>query len=713
MEELFSQSWYRVVNLRPRLRSHAQIHRHVYRGQDWYVLQDHSTGRFNRFTPEAYFFVGLMNGRRTMGEIWEAAGRQLGDSMPTQDEVIGLLSQLHRTDVLQGDIPPDMVEIRERQQQVRRNRFWGLLKSPMAMRFPLFDPDRFLNATMPMLRPLFGWLGLALWMLVVGGALIQVPSHWGDLATNLADRVLSLENLALLWLVYPLVKVLHEFAHAYAVKLWGGEVHEMGIMLLVLMPLPYVDATSASAFRLKRRRMLVGAAGVLAEMFLAALAMLVWINVEPGAVRALSYNVMLVAGVSTVLFNGNPLLRFDAYYVLSDYLEIPNLGTRGSRYLGYLLQRYLLGIKDVSFPPASAGEKRWLLFYALASFVYRIFISIRIVVFVAGKFFFVGVLLAAWSVSNMLVTPAVRSWKVLFQDGGMCKKRGRIIWTAAAGVGLTILLVGVVPVPLFTIAEGVVWVSEQARVHAGVDGFVDAVMAEPQQPVHAGDQLIACVNPELAVRVQVLAAELEEFRARHRVSVLADRTEAEILQEEIRRVEKELARERERLAALVVRSAADGRFLLPDAQNLPGRFVRRGTPLGYVVGPDQCRVRVVVPQEDIDRVRNGTRRIEARLAQDIDRILPARIVRAVPAASSELPSLALSLEGGGRIALDPRHAEAPQAFEKLFQFEMVIPGLASDRIGERVLVRFVHPPEPLAWRWYRLVRRLLLSRFDV
>ncbi len=713
MDELFSQSWYRVVNLRPRLRSHAQIHRHVYRGNDWYILQDHSSGRFNRFTPAAYFFVGLMDGQRTMGEIWEAAGRKLGDAMPTQDEVIGLLSQLHQSDVLQGDIPPDMTEIRERQQRVRSGRFWGKFKSPMSMRFPLIDPDRFLNATLPFLRPLFGWPGLVLWLLVVGCALPQVAAHWGDLSSNLADRVMSLENLALLWLVYPVVKVVHEFAHAYSVKLWGGEVHEMGIMLLVLMPLPYVDATSASAFRLKRRRMLVGAAGVLIEIFVAAVAMLVWVNVEPGAVRAISYNVMLVAGVSTLLFNGNPLLRYDAYYVLSDYLEIPNFGTRSTRYLSYLLQRYLLGIKEASFPPASAGEKRWLLFYAVASSIYRVFISIRIVIFIAGKFFFIGVLLALWSISNMLVTPVFRIWNAIFQDSRMYKKRVRIFWTAAIGIGLVVFLVGVLPVPLFTIAEGVVWVPEQSRVNAGVDGVITEVVATPQQQVEQDDLLITSVNPDLAVRVKVLEAQLVEYQAKHRISLLKDRSEADILQEEIAQLEKELSRERQRLAALAIRSPRQGRLFLSDPQNLPGRFVHRGDALGFVVGADQCRVRVVVPQADIEGVRGRTLRIEARLIHDLDQTFSAQVVRQVPAASVKLPSMALSLEGGGRIALDPRHSEAPQAFEKLFQLEMLLPGLQPDRLGERVMIRFVHPPEPLAWRWYRQVRRLLLHRFEV
>src|SRR6185503_545443 len=128
------------------------------------------------------------------------------------------------------------------------------------------------------------------------------------------------------------------------------------IMLLVLSPVPYVDASSAWAFQDKRKRMMVGAAGIAVELFLGSLALFVWLAVEPGAVRAVAYNVMLISGVSTLLFNGNPLLRFDGYYVLADAIEIPNLGTRANRYLGYLFQRYVLGVPDAESPAQSAGE---------------------------------------------------------------------------------------------------------------------------------------------------------------------------------------------------------------------------------------------------------------------------------------------------------------------------------------------------------------------
>ena len=163
--------------------------------------------------------------------------------------------------------------------------------------------------------------------------------HWPELSENLADRVLAVENLLVMWLCFPVVKFLHELGHAYAVKNGGGEVHEMGIMLLVFTPVPYVDASAASGFRSKWRRALVGAAGMLTEILIAAVFIVVWVAAEPGWLRAIAFNVGLSAGVSTVIFNANPLLRFDGYYILSDLIEVPNLGARGNQYWRYLLER--------------------------------------------------------------------------------------------------------------------------------------------------------------------------------------------------------------------------------------------------------------------------------------------------------------------------------------------------------------------------------------
>ncbi len=710
---LLSQSWYRVAPLKPRLRSHVQIHRHSYRGQDWFILQDHFTGRHHRFSLEAYQVIGLMDGRRTLGEIWETACIRLGEDMPTQDEVIGLLSQLHRADLLQAGVLPDFEDLHKRHGQVRQNRFLKNLRSPLSLTFPLFDPERLLNRSMPLVRPLLSWFGLLLWLLVVGSALILAGLHWTDLSRNVSDQVFGVQNLMLIGLIYPLVKVLHEFGHAYMVKRWGGEVHEMGVMLLVLIPIPYVDASASLSFRDKRQRMLVGAAGILVELFLAGLAMLVWVNVEPGIVRAVAFNLMLVAGVSTLLFNGNPLLRFDAYYVLADYLEIPNLGTRGSKYIGYLAKKYLLGLPMVESPANTPGEARWLGAYALAALIYRVVLSINIILFVAGRFFVIGILLAGWSAFSMVILPLVKTCTFLCKDAPMQGRRPRLIAAVLLPLLTVLAAVFLLPFPLYTSAEGVVWAPEDSRVYAAVDGFVSEVAVDSGSLVQAGTVLLRCDDPELMARVTILAAQRDEFQARYQLSRLTDLTEAEILRDEIARVEAELHRARERAADLQVRSSSAGTFLLPHQTDLPGRFVRRGTPLGYVLDPSRTRIRVLVPQDDIDRVRAGTRRVSVRLAERIDRELPAKIVRQVPAATRELPSLALSLDGGGLFALDPSQKETTMVFERLFQFDLQLEEPLLDKVEERVYVRFEHSPEPLGYRWWHGLRRLLMRHFEV
>jgi putative peptide zinc metalloprotease protein len=189
--------------------------------------------------------------------------------------------------------------------------------------------------------------------------------------------------------------------------------------------------------------------------------------------------------------------------------------------------------------------------------------------------------------------------------------------------------------------------------------------------------------------------------------------EAEIIMDEINRINAELERKKGEREELLLRSPGDGTFLLPDVEDLPGNFIRRGMPLGYVVDFSRVTARVVVPQRDVDRVRTKTLSVSARLAEEINREFPAVVKREVPAATSDLPSLALSLEGGGSLALDPRETNDARTFEKLFHFEIIISGSTLKTIGERVFVRFEHLPEPLMFRWYRALRMTLLGKFSV
>lgn len=716
-----SAAWYRVAQLRPRLRSHARIRRHRYRGEVWYVLQDEASGRFHRFTPTANLVIGLMDGQRSLEEIRLLAQERLGDDAPHQDELVQLLATLHRADVLLGDVTPDLMEAEARRSRAARVRLKQYFANPLALKFPLFDPDPLVARLQPWLRPLLGGLGALLWLAVVAAAVVVAAMHWSALTHDVADRVFATENLVLMWLLFPFLKALHEFGHAIAIKRFGGQVREMGIMLLVMVPVPYVDASATSGFRHRRERMLVGAAGVITETFCAAVALILWAGAEPGPIRAVLFNIGLIGGLSTLVFNLNPLLRFDAYYILADYLEIPNLGQRASAYLGYLVNRYLFRVDNLASPVRSPSEAAWLAVYAVASFAYRVLVTIGIVLLVATKYFFVGVLLALWAVVNMVFLPLGRYFARLFGPQ-LGPRRRRALAISAGGLSFFLAIVIFLPAPSWTTAEGVVWAPEQARVRSGNSCFVRAVLATPEQAVHQGDPLVDCEDPELTAQVQVLEARLAELETSNRAYFSSNRVYADVMREEIGHVEERLAESRRRLEGLLLRSPADGRFIMPELAGIQGRLVQRGETLAYVVNGMPATVRVVVRQEDVDLVRGGDGAVTARVADRLDNPVVATVRREVPAATDQLPSLALSVAGGGKLGLDPNSkppaGNAPEgeakALAQVFLFDLELPpGTPVAGIGQRVHVRFDHRPEPLGRQWYRSVRRTFLGRFNV
>jgi putative peptide zinc metalloprotease protein len=709
-----ASAWCRVVGLRPALRPHARIRRHVLRGDRWYVIQDRATGRNHRFSPAAHLVVSLMDGERTVEAIHDLACEQLGEESLTQDEMIRLLAQLHQCDVLRGDVSPDLEEIAARSRFHGRRRILQSVLNPLAVRLPLVDPDRFLSATLPLVRPLFSWAGLALFVLVTGTAAVLAAMHWSELTRDVADRVLATESLLLLAITYPFVKALHELGHGYAAKVRGAEVHEIGIMFLVFMPVPYVDASATGSLSDKWHRALVGSAGIAVELLLAACALFLWLEVEPGLVKAFAFNVMVIGGVSTFLFNGNPLLRFDGYYVLSDLIEIPNLGTRSTRYLGYLVQRYLFGVDAAASPVTARGEAGWFLFYGIASFLYRVFIMATIVLFVASEFPVVGVVLGAWAVVLLFVWPLAKALRFLFASPMLRARRGRAVAvTAAMAASVATVLAGV-PVPYGTVTEGVVWAGRDSVVHAGTDGVFDELLVPPDTVVAAGQPLARMRDPLLSARVRVVAAELEELRLRHTALKVMNAVEARVVAEKIRHAEAELALGREREREMTVRSPADGRLLVGEPEDLVGRFLHKGQSMGYVADLRAPTVLVVVPHSAIDLVRDRTRDVRVRFADRFDEVLPASVVRELPFVTEQVPTLALTTLGGGELAVDPSDPSGRKTLEAQYQLELEV-AVPHDvaGMGSRAYVRFGHGSEPLGRQLYRQVRQLFLRRFSI
>ncbi|MGQ0656812.1 MAG: hypothetical protein ACT4NU_01760, partial [Chromatiales bacterium] len=445
-----SPQWSRVAHLKPRLRPHVRIDRQYQRGQLWYMLEDRSSGHHYRFTPVAHDLIGAMDGSATLQQIWERAAARRATEAPTQAETLRILSMLHALDLIVCDVPPDIAELLGRHAARQRSLIRQRWLNPLVVRIPLFDPDRLLEALAPFWRLLFTRFGVAVWLLIVSVAALLGAQHWVELSANVVDRALTAQNLMLLALLYPCIKLLHELGHAAATKRWGGQVHEAGLLLVALMPMPYVDCSASSMFRRATQRVVVGAAGMMVELFLAAIALFIWLAVEPGVVRSCVFNVILIAGVSTLVVNGNPLLRFDAYYILTDLIGIQNLAPRATRYLAYLCQRYLFGVRDLPSPVCARGERAWFLCYGIASFCYRCVVLGALVWLIAGKYFFIGVLIAIWAAATQLFWPLLRSLKFVAVSPLLAARRWRACTATVVLAALATAPLFAVPMPLTT-----------------------------------------------------------------------------------------------------------------------------------------------------------------------------------------------------------------------------------------------------------------------
>lgn len=734
----FSELWYRVADLRPRLRPSVQTYRQVFRGQVYHVVRDPSNNEFFRLDDAAYYFVAMLDGARTVAGVWKVCNEHLGDRAPTQGEAINLLGQLYASNLLLGDLPPDTEGMFERYRKRMRRQVGGYFLNLLFARIPLLDPDRFLDAWLPVARWAYSWVGLFVWAVVLACGGYFLVGRWNELADS-ASGILDPENLVWLYVAFAIVKALHEFGHAFACKKFGrdtgtgGEVHVMGIMFLVFMPVPYVDATAASAFRSKWHKIVVGAGGMYVELAVAAIAAIVWAHTSAGGsaalrtVHAISYNVMFVASISTLLFNGNPLLRYDGYYILSDALELPNLYQRARDYLYYLVKRYLFGVPRPLSPARTPGERVWLGFYAIASGIYRVFISIAIFFYVADKLFFVGAMMAILGVVGWLVMPAGRFAKYLLTSGELTRTRGRAMLATAVGLAVIAAAVGWVPLPDRSRAYGVVEPRQLAVVYAQSDGFVTDFVASNTAVRPDASAVIVAANGDLVATRDELKAQYRLAEIERRKAQEEDPGKASILDETLQFLQRRLSFVQRQIDDLAIKAPTAGLWVSPDVESLRGVYLKRGTKVGLVASTDDLIIRVAADQllgPHIEPEIGPGGRVEIRLRGDPRVQWSGSIERILVAGQERLPSAALGYMVGGGVPTDLKDREGTKASEPFFEIvvrpegmkgagasatvERLLPG-----VGQRVVVRFSMPSKPIAEQCWRSLRQLFQQRFRV
>ncbi len=707
---LFSPNWHRVAGLSPRLRAHVRVQRGRSRDQMWTLLFDPAGRHQLRLNEAAYDFVGRCDGRHTVQRIWDEVLEQDGEHAPTQDEVIGVLTRLDEAGMLHIDQPlVDPEALFERERAARRKRLRAAV-NPLAFKAPLGNPTRLLRPLDPLGRALLRMPMLLLWAAAVLVAALVAATHLAELSAHVNTLFGTPRFYALALGLFVLMKLIHECAHGVTVRHFGGDVADAGISLLLLVPAPYVDASAAVAFRSRGQRALVAGIGMMVELALAALGLALWMQVQPGLIRDAALMLMLIGSVSTLVFNGNPLLRFDAYYVLTDALDLPNLASRSSEYWRTLLQRYVL---RADLPPfeIARGERKWLFFYGPASFAYRLALIAAVVVWVGAHSALLAAALAAFIGVAVLLLPAVR-----FVHATLCqlppgRELRRAQWAGMTTVAVLAGAVFALPLPSYTIAQGVVWPPDQAQVRPAVDGFVREMHAVDGAIVEAGTLLLVLDNPELFAARARLRSRYESVQHERYAALLREPARAQSLAAEADELQAELDQIDEQIESLAVRAQVGGRLVMPRQDDLAGTLARRGVPLGYILNDADSTVRVAVAQGAAARVRADVQAVSVQLAESPAPIA-ATLASDVPAATRELPSPALGERGGGWLPVDPADADGRRSLESVFLFEVRLPRLPLERIGQRAWVRFDHGTEPLVRQWLRATGQVLLKRFN-
>jgi putative peptide zinc metalloprotease protein len=719
----FSPFWHRVRALKPRLRPHVQITRQRFQGGRWHVAHDPSSNAFYRLSPVQHEFVGLLDGSRTVDEVWQLNLARYGDDALTQNDVIQVLSQLYGGNLLQADVTPETDQLLTRGRERFKKKALGQAIGLMYFRVPLFNPDRMLAATEPILRPVLNRYGLIMWLVLVFAALTALIPHWKALTGNF-ETAIAPSNWIFIGISFVVLKLWHEFGHGVLTKRFGGQVPVFGAMMLVMLPSPFVDCTSAWSFRSKWQRVLVASGGMMFELFAAAIAAFVWIATRdnPGVVHQLAYNAMLTASVSTVIFNANPLMRFDGYFILSDLIGVPNLMQRSMNMLKFLFQKHVYRIDQPQPPTGDAREALILLVYGILALAYRVFIFITITLYVLGKFFGLGLVLAVWTGAMWFILPIGQLVHWLATHGQLTHKRGRAVLATLAMAAIGLLVLGAVRFPDHRRATGVVESQRSAQLYAGVPGFIEQVHVRPGQRVRAGQPVVTLQNLELQAQLKLSQGQLDEAVARELQAASRSPAEEIIAREFVTTMRKARDVAQEKVDKLVVKAPFDGVVVLGSALDRVGALVPDSTPLCEVIDDRDLRVSASLSQSEADWLASmppEQYKVEMRRASRVHDVIDGSPTRIPVAARKDVPHDALLFQGGGTIASQQGSDGRPQPTNRVFNAHFVAKADEGESVeavglpGERVMLRFTLPSRPLLSQWLDRLEKALQGRAKV
>ena len=661
-----------LANCKLVLRSDLSFHRQEYRGQPCYLVVDDLNSNHYRIGMAEYNFVSLLDGSTTIASAVAQTSVAMGNLAITESDALAVCKWLIDSNLATTQASRSADRLREKSDEAVHRRVKAKL-NPITPKIPLFNPDRWLER----LTPYFSWfLGVPAfigWLVALFMGCYSVWSNASQLSES-GSSVLAAENWIWLAVAWIGLKLIHEFAHGITCKAYGGDVRQFGIVLIVLIPLPFVDVTSTWRFPSKWQRIFVAAAGMYVELFVAAIAAILWANTDAGVIHQQAFNVMIAGSVSTLLFNANPLMRFDGYYMLADWLEHPNLATHGQQLLKWAGKKFYLGL-DVDRPTWPEGQSAIVATYAVFALLWRILICTVLVIAAESLLFGFGILMALAAIVWWLLVPVFRLLTLVFVGQSAQQQPSRLrfcLMTTALGMFLWTVM-SYVPWYERIEAPAIVQFRDANEVRLTVGGFVREFFVQPDQQIRRGQPIARIENKELEVDVQVLEMQLAtaELRARqfkqdHQIAAY----QVEI--QNLRALRQRLDERREQHSNLLVCSPADGKIIADDLNSMLGSFQAAGSLICEVNNPDDKELHALVSQHDIDRFQFRTSAtVDIHIWGDPMVDATAILAEVSPRASSKITHPALTSACGGPLAVSYRPASVPDQTHE--QFDLLTP----------------------------------------
>jgi putative peptide zinc metalloprotease protein len=618
-------------------------------GESCYTIEDPVNSKFYRVGIPEYTFISLLDGHTSINQVLALSARAQPDAALTEQEAAAICKWLVEAELAataESSQPARLAETAEKSARTRRRRFCN----PAVIRLPIFHPDHFFRAVTPWISWLYSPLALAAWLILVVAATYEVVAHW-DQFTASSRGVFAPDNWLWLGLCWIVLKLLHESSHGVVCKRYGGTVREAGVMFIMTAPVAYVDVTSSWRFRSKWQRIFTAAAGIYIELFLAAIATFVWSNADPGPLKVMCFNAILMASFTTILFNANPLMKYDGYYVLSDLLEIPNLYASGQLYLQHWARRYLLGVDGT--PPRSSGAKRWAIqIYGVASLLWRVVFSIGLMLVATTFFHGAGIVLSCIAGAMWLGWPLIRFGKYLVW-GTETETPNRVRFFCTAGLGSAALIFGLVtlPWPGAMQVPVVVEYSPLMAVRTGCAGFVRRVAVRPGERVGEGQIIAELENDQLAADLfdLVLAQQQSQLKLRaHETKGHMAAYQAEL--EGLKALEKKHDEKQLEVDQLTLRAPCAGTIIGRNLETWLGRYAKAGTEILSIGNESMLELRLSIAQDDVHAFAASLETlIRVRLPGTPAFACP--LTRVNPRASIDLPYASLASVNGGPLAV--------------------------------------------------------------